>query len=116
MKKHLTTFLLLISFFSHSQDLPCNCLVDLIYMNATITVLPSYTNQMVGDRRIQYERRYNFLKGKAAKTTDYFQCFLLTSKLLSSIKDNHLQLAQHPLIAVTNNPANPLFIFKKTTK
>lgn len=110
MKKHLTFFLLLISFFSHSQVQPCNCLVDLIYMNALITKLPSYTSQMVGDKRVQHERRYDYLKVKAAGTTNRFQCFLLISRLFSSIKDNHLQLVQNPWEPIRINPSNPFFI------
>jgi hypothetical protein len=72
--------------------------------------MPSFRDQIIGDKIKEYEKRYDYLKYKALKENDDFKCFLLISKLLFPIKDGNLHLEQIAAEPIRINPENHFFV------
>ncbi|MGN6415959.1 MAG: S41 family peptidase [Pseudobacter sp.] len=89
------------------SSLSCAASLDTLY--DLLKKLPSFRQQMKGDNGKEYAKMYTAVRQEAAGISDPLQCFLLQSRLVLALNDNHLFFYQQPELdykyAQLNDPA-----------
>lgn len=79
---------------SAQNSLPCAASLDTLY--DLLKKLPSYKQQMKGENGKEFAKLFQSLRQEAAGVSDPFQCFLLQSRLVLPLNDNHVFFYQQP--------------------
>lgn len=96
--RFIALILLTFNLSALAQQTDNRCLNDLIAFDQYIRKLPSFKQQIVGDKKTEYLNLLEVLKQNTAKPLSDFDCFCQITQLLNPIKDNHLAIYQ------TNSP------------
>lgn len=90
---------------------PCAASLDTLY--GLLQTMPSYRQQMKGDNGKEYAKLYASTRQEIAGVTDPLQCFLLQSRLVLPLNDNHLFFYQQPVLDYSYAQLkDPVFIEK----
>lgn len=72
------------------------CSASLDSLHDFLKKMPSFRQQISGNKKEKYENMLAALRTEATSVTNAFDCFLLQTKLVLPLKDNHLLLYQLP--------------------
>lgn len=95
--KKMATFLLLFLFCSagFSQSSPYTADVDALYR--VVKQLPSFQDQITGDKKIAYDSLYTAVRNDSADFKDGYDYYYRLARLMYPIRDNHLGFYQFPM-------------------
>jgi len=96
MKKILVVVMSSLCLIQASAQSSLSCAASLDTLYDLLKKLPSFRQQMKGDKGKEYAKIYTMARQEAAGLSGSLQCFLLQSRLVLPLNDNHVFFYQRP--------------------